>query len=83
MFGFGRKEEAASAVHDVSVDDTESNAPKKTWKETMMPVFACGSGLFSDGYINNVRTFSLLFRFPSPSVVSRQSRDATLTTKRK
>ncbi|KAJ2966511.1 hypothetical protein NQ176_g10118 [Zarea fungicola] len=54
MFGFGRKEEAASAVHDVSVDDTESNAPKKTWKETMMPVFACGSGLFSDGYINNV-----------------------------
>lgn len=51
MFGRDKKEEAP-AVQDV---DAEMNAPRKSWKETMMPVFACGSGLFSDGYINNVQ----------------------------
>lgn len=32
----------------------EDGAPRKSFWEVMMPVFACGSGLFSDGYINNV-----------------------------
>ncbi|OAA74218.1 MFS phospholipid transporter Git1 [Cordyceps fumosorosea ARSEF 2679] len=52
MFGFGKKNESEPTV--VADVDAENNAPRKGWKETMMPVFACGSGLFSDGYINNV-----------------------------
>jgi hypothetical protein len=32
-----------------SVGDTQKN----TWKK-LMPVIACGAGLFSDGYLNNV-----------------------------
>ncbi|ATY60386.1 MFS phospholipid transporter Git1 [Cordyceps militaris] len=48
MFPFGKMPEPATV-------DAENNAPqKKSWTKTMMPVFACGSGLFSDGYINNV-----------------------------
>lgn len=54
MFGFGKKEEATATTAAVVDVDAEANAPRKGWKEAMMPVFACGSGLFSDGYINNV-----------------------------
>lgn len=36
--------------HQASVDD----APKqKPFLQAALPVFACGAGLFSDGYINN------------------------------
>jgi hypothetical protein len=40
-------------------DDTErrgsvANADKGKW-ERLWPVIACGAGLFSDGYLNNVR----------------------------
>jgi hypothetical protein len=28
----------------------------KSFAQRILPVFACGAGLFSDGYINNVRT---------------------------
>jgi hypothetical protein len=28
---------------------------KKSFLQRVLPVFACGAGLFSDGYINNVR----------------------------
>ncbi|KAM0665124.1 hypothetical protein MY8738_002443 [Beauveria namnaoensis] len=52
MFGFGKKSNEPAPAADVP--DAEHNAPRKSWRETMMPVFACGSGLFSDGYINNV-----------------------------
>ncbi|KAF1732365.1 putative metabolite transport protein [Beauveria bassiana] len=52
MFGFGKKSNEPAPAADVA--DAEHNAPRKSWRETMMPVFACGSGLFSDGYINNV-----------------------------
>lgn len=38
----------------------EEAAPRRTWWEVMMPVFACGSGLFSDGYINNVRNLHVI-----------------------
>ena len=32
----------------------EESQPRKPWTKAAMPVFACGAGLFSDGYINNV-----------------------------
>ena len=36
-------------------DDTLGNTlARKSFFETVLPVFACGAGLFSDGYINNV-----------------------------
>ncbi|TQV94685.1 MFS phospholipid transporter [Cordyceps javanica] len=57
MFGFGKKNEPAVAATpaDLDVDaENDASAPRKTWAAAMMPVFACGSGLFSDGYINNV-----------------------------
>ncbi|KAI0026087.1 MFS general substrate transporter [Xylariomycetidae sp. FL0641] len=38
-------------------DDTESTAPpidQKPFLQAIWPVLACGAGLFSDGYVNNV-----------------------------
>lgn len=34
----------------------ETALEPKPFFQAAMPVFACGAGLFSDGYINNVRT---------------------------
>lgn len=34
----------------------EEPRPRKPWTKAAMPVFACGAGLFSDGYINNAST---------------------------
>lgn len=34
----------------------ETALERKPFFQAAMPVFACGAGLFSDGYINNVRT---------------------------
>jgi hypothetical protein len=47
--------------------DPLAEIPKTTW-ERIWPALACGSGLFSDGYINNVRALS------SP-LISTHSRD--------
>ncbi|KFH43148.1 metabolite transport protein -like protein [Hapsidospora chrysogenum ATCC 11550] len=38
-------------VEEAAVSDAPQPRP---FKEAAMPVFACGAGLFSDGYINNV-----------------------------
>jgi hypothetical protein len=39
--------------------DPLTEIPKSKW-ERLWPVLACGSGLFSDGYINNVSRFLLI-----------------------
>lgn len=56
MFKFGRKkpveDEQVAPVdgeHDPAV-----NAIQKPFWQAIWPVLACGAGLFSDGYINNV-----------------------------
>lgn len=56
MFNFGRKKPVedepvvqADGEHDATVDRIE----KPFW-QAIWPVLACGAGLFSDGYINNV-----------------------------
>ena len=42
------------------IEPAVEEAPKqKPWRQAALPVFACGAGLFSDGYINNVRLHSL------------------------
>jgi hypothetical protein len=51
--------EASPKHRDSSNDDTErrasvANVEKGKW-ERLWPVIACGAGLFSDGYLNNVR----------------------------
>ena len=38
----------------VTVDETPLEATEKTWWQRRAPVIACGSGLFSDGYLNGV-----------------------------
>lgn len=43
------KDDAADLVHDAPLEATE-----KTWWQRRAPVIACGSGLFSDGYLNGV-----------------------------
>lgn len=35
-------------------DPTSSAPPEKTKWERLWPVFACGAGLYSDGYLNGV-----------------------------
>lgn len=59
---FGRSKEPATTQVDSNngsepYGDPLAEIPKSTW-ERMWPVLACGSGLFSDGYINNI---SILF----------------------
>ncbi|CAN8098428.1 unnamed protein product [Discula destructiva] len=54
VFGFRKKSSSTQATavedvdHDVPLDQAQ---PTRT---SLLPVFACGAGLFSDGYINNV-----------------------------
>ncbi|KAI5465289.1 major facilitator superfamily domain-containing protein [Mariannaea sp. PMI_226] len=55
MLGLKNKTEKGSA--EARSDDvyvSEEPEFQRSWFETAMPVFACGAGLFSDGYINNV-----------------------------
>jgi MFS family permease len=33
-----------------------NDAPTKSFRHAILPVIACGAGLFSDGYVNNVST---------------------------
>ncbi|KAF4461793.1 GIT1-Glycerophosphoinositol transporter also able to mediate low-affinity phosphate trans [Fusarium albosuccineum] len=56
MLGFKKKSEDGSAEpHNSDIAEAPEDAvPQRSWSETVMPVFACGAGLFSDGYINNV-----------------------------
>ncbi|KAK2059026.1 hypothetical protein LY76DRAFT_645735, partial [Colletotrichum caudatum] len=54
MFDFARKkssESEAAAREAVAAADAE--APRKPFRTAIVPVIACGAGLFSDGYINN------------------------------
>lgn len=46
-------EQAENIIHEV---DAENNLPPIDEKQPLitLPVVACGAGLFSDGYINNV-----------------------------
>jgi hypothetical protein len=63
---FGRKKETDTAANQVdSGSETQpyvqnvdplAEVPKNRW-EKIWPVMACGAGLFSDGYINNVKRF--------------------------
>lgn len=64
---FGRKKpteeqvtaDAAPVTSHVDVDaEYSGGAPpidKVPFKQAIWPVLACGAGLFSDGYVNNVR----------------------------
>lgn len=56
VLGFRKKSNPTQATavephnvdHDVPLDQAQSKFAK------LLPVFACGAGLFSDGYVNNV-----------------------------
>lgn len=59
MFGFRKKkeEEPQQIVASDGADDAASHPDdnKRFW-HALFPIIACGAGLFSDGYVNNVRT---------------------------
>ena len=50
---FGRKTREPDAA-EAQVTEQPVEESKPFWK-SILPVIACGAGLFSDGYINNVR----------------------------
>ncbi|ATZ56441.1 hypothetical protein BCIN_13g02780 [Botrytis cinerea B05.10] len=59
---FNRSKKSEADANDLAIDSNSSpqnhedplaNIPKTRW-EKLWPAMACGSGLFSDGYINNV-----------------------------
>ena len=57
MLGIGKNDRPATGIEsgsDTQNDQVEENL-KSRW-ERLWPVMACGAGLFSDGYINNVCT---------------------------
>lgn len=69
--------EASPKLRDSSNDDAErrgsvANVDKGRW-ERLWPVIACGAGLFSDGYLNNVRQL----HFPS-DILSNEASLATM-----
>ncbi|KAK5991549.1 Glycerophosphodiester transporter GIT2 [Cladobotryum mycophilum] len=54
---FNRSKEATDSSREQAPEPAaieEAAAPRKSFMEAVLPVFACGAGLFSDGYINNV-----------------------------
>ncbi|KAK8044939.1 hypothetical protein PG993_004963 [Apiospora rasikravindrae] len=58
MFGFKKKKKGEEPQPVVAHDGTGDAAPpvddnKKFW-HALFPIVACGAGLFSDGYVNNV-----------------------------
>ncbi|PSS03475.1 major facilitator superfamily domain-containing protein [Coniella lustricola] len=53
-FGWRRKSEPVRDATAEPYSVTEPQSQGHTDTSTLLPVFACGAGLFSDGYINNV-----------------------------
>ncbi|KAF9873896.1 MFS phospholipid transporter git1 [Colletotrichum karsti] len=51
MLGFLKKETSES---EAATQQEAAETPRKPFREAIIPVIACGAGLFSDGYINNV-----------------------------
>lgn len=58
---FGRKKEVLETQETVDsgsdqqyVQNSDNLGAEKSFGERLWPVIACGAGLFSDGYINNV-----------------------------
>lgn len=63
------KLEAPDAQHPAEVEAARRGSIAQTEKgrwERLWPVIACGAGLFSDGYLNNVRTDSQTRRSRPP-----------------
>ncbi|KAF4962608.1 hypothetical protein FSARC_9386 [Fusarium sarcochroum] len=57
MLGLKKKlkgDDPDEAPHSDDAHVSQHDIPQRPWIETALPVFACGAGLFSDGYINNV-----------------------------
>lgn len=60
MFNFGRSKEPGEPregeppVVEPVANDLDTSLERKPFMQAALPVFACGAGLFSDGYINNV-----------------------------
>lgn len=54
MFSFGRKKSAEEEPAAPVNSDLGPPIDQKPFWEAIWPVLACGAGLFSDGYINNV-----------------------------
>ena len=48
---------SSTGKDDLKRRDSIAKTEKGRW-ERLWPVIACGAGLFSDGYLNNVRTHS-------------------------
>ncbi|PNY27566.1 metabolite transport protein [Tolypocladium capitatum] len=58
MFNFGRRSQEPEAPREGDArvaGDLDASLPRKPFFQAALPVFACGAGLFSDGYINNAR----------------------------
>ncbi|KAJ0104324.1 mfs phospholipid transporter git1 [Diaporthe amygdali] len=57
MLNFRRKKSAESEVaaqQEAEAVAVAVDAPRQPFRKAIVPVIACGAGLFSDGYINNV-----------------------------
>ena len=50
----GHSSEERRKVDEAPEPVLESALERKSWFQAALPAFACGAGLFSDGYVNNV-----------------------------
>lgn len=56
---FGSKETPAPVEEAIQEREERLAQSGKGFWERLWPVLACGAGLFSDGYVNNVSSCSL------------------------
>lgn len=67
MLNFRREKSAESEVaaqQEAEAVAVAVDAPRQPFRKAIVPVIACGAGLFSDGYINNVSAH-LYLRYPT------------------
>lgn len=58
MSNINKEEAEDNRVQENGQPALETALERKSFFEAALPVFACGAGLFSDGYINNVSRIS-------------------------
>lgn len=79
MFWRNEKEEEQAVSSEVPTDATPPIDQKPFW-QVIWPVLACGAGLFSDGYVNNVYIATSLS--PSHSLFSKHRPSAYFALRR-
>lgn len=62
---FGRKKDEETVPEAIQTNGEPPIEQAQPFWSAVMPVMACGAGLFSDGYVNNVSCTTAEYSLPS------------------